>query len=286
MKRQIIVYAVSVIAIAGILVASLFADKRNYGTVNSKSNTGRVVIIGDSIMCNDIDGDSIATLFAQNSGFAVEDYSIGGTCATSVNKDNQIDYYMDMLNFLNIASFIVTGNLTSIYDDAATIEMSSPTCVEKMKSISGINFDEVDYLIVNYGVNDALQGVTAKSEYLYDTNTFGGCMRKGIEEIHEKYPDLIIIVNGMNYYYFNTVRNGKNVRLDAINDGYLTAYNREMAEIASEYDNVFYFDIADKLVIDSQNVSDYLCDGVHYSSDAKYEFVDYLLDFMKKQNEK
>ena len=284
MKRKIIAYIVSVLAIGGLFTATLFIDHRDYNMADKQQNIKRVVILGDSIMCNDIESESISTLFEAQSGFEVEDLSVGGTCATSLNKDGQIDYYMDMLNFLNITSFILTGNLSSIYDDSATLEMNSPTCVLKMQAVVNDDFNDVDYLILNYGVNDALQGVLARSDDPYDTDTFGGCMRKGIEEIHEKYPNLHIIVNGMNYYY-DVRPNGRKAVFDAVNDCYLEAYNAEMAQIASEYDNVFYFDIADKLKIDSSNASTYLCDGVHYSFEGKKLYVEYLIEFVNKQNE-
>lgn len=281
MKKNILIFAAATAVFALIFTASLFLSERKYEFPIDK-NQLNILVMGDSIMENDLDGNNICMLLNNYIEADVINCAIGGSTAVSMNKDKELDYYQDKFNFYNIANVAVTGDLVTVFDNKYISENHVPDALTKVRYLAYTDLSKCDYLIIQYGMNDSTAGVKAASDDKYDLTTFGGVMRKGIEQIHKEYPDLAIIVNTVTYSHIEYEIGGKTIVSDTKENGILDAYNAELKSITDDYDNVYLFDVSTVLDINNNNYRDYLIDGIHLNAEAKKIFAENLAEYMRE----
>ncbi len=277
-KKVFIILSIAFTILFGV-VAFVLIPNRKYSFPLDESRLD-ILVVGDSIFCNNIYGiPDLAVYLEEKTGCEIQNCSIGGTSASKFNKGNEIDYYADKLNFYNVANIICTGNASTVSDNTRSLSINFPDGYKKMLFLAGTDPAKEDVLIINYGINDAFMRVKCNSDDKYDNYTFGGAMRRGIEKISKKYPDLKIIVNEVNYATIIQVGE-KDTDFDEITDQYRKEYNAELEKIASEYPNVYYFRFSDYCEVNDENYEEYLFDGIHYNEKGKEAYATALAEYI------
>ncbi len=130
--------------------------------------------------------------------------------------------------------------------------------------------------VINFGFNDFFSGnPVANPDNPYDTGTFAGSMRTCIKRLQESYPDAsYIIVSPTHTQAFG---NG----LDAQGElgSPLADYVIASEQIAKEM-GIFYLDNYNSDIITSENLDDYLADGVHPGEYGHLALAKIFLNFM------
>lgn len=281
MKKSILIFSAVTVAFAGIFAASLFLPERKF-EFPGNTDLMNIVVMGDSIMENDLDGNNICSLLNNYLEADVINCAVGGSTAVSINKDKELDFYQDKFNFYSLADIAVNGNLTATADSKYMAEHAVPNALTKAKYLAYTDFEKCDFLIIQYGMNDSTTGIAASSNDKYDQATFGGVMRKGIEQIHKQYPDLKIVVNTVTYSHIEYDAGGKDIVIDTKANGIQDAYNAELRSIAEDNDNVYLFDVTKCLDINQNNYTEYLIDGIHLNAEAKKIFAENLADYLRE----
>ena len=62
-----------------------------------------------------------------------------------------------------------------------------------------IDFNQVDYIIVSYGLNDYFSDIPIHPQEYYDLTSFVGALRHGVRKLQKKYPQAQIILTSPTY---------------------------------------------------------------------------------------
>ena len=281
-KKTVFIIAFAVFTVIFTLLAVIVIPRKKYSFPLDEGKLN-VVIVGDSLFCNKFGEKNLAETLQDTLECEMLNCSVGGTCASKLNNGGEPDYYSDKLGFYNVSNIICTGNKSSVSDNVRTLSASFDGAFPKIKLLAGTNFDKEDILVVNYGINDAFLRVPAVSDDRYDEYTYAGAMRCGIERIRKEYPDLKIVIGEVTYTTL-VLFGQSDGYYDEVTAEYRQAYNDELRKIASEYDNVYYFDFSDYLEIDFDNQDKYLIDGIHFNDEGKKIYAASLADFIGEIN--
>ena len=277
-KKIVFIIAAAAFTVVLALLAIFVLPKKKY-TFPLDTNKLDIVIVGDSLFCNGSGEKTLAETLTEVTGCEMQNCSIGGTCASNINNGNEIDFYANMLGFYNISNMMCTGNNASVSDDVRDLSATFPDAYAKLVFLLGTDLSKEDILIVNYGVNDASIRIPAKSEDPYDEYTYAGAMRRGLKSLSEKYPDLKIVVGEVTYSSLVLLGESDSY-FDEVTEEYRTEYNEELKKIASEFDNVYYFDLSSYVVIDKDNFNQYMADGIHLNDEGKKVYAESLAEFI------
>lgn len=130
--------------------------------------------------------------------------------------------------------------------------------------------------IINFGMNDYYTGhVVANENDPYDTATYAGSLRTGIEKLQAAFPDAVILLMTPNFTsYFS---NGLEPQSDE--GGTLPDYVATIINLGYEYDIPVYDDYT-RLGIDGENWTEYLLDGCHPNEVTRYTMASELAKMM------
>ena len=281
MNKKIVFISASVFFLIVFAMLGIFVlPKRKYSFPINEDKLN-IVIIGDSIFVNGIEGKDIGEYMAEDPDIDMQNYSIGGSTATDLNRGNEPDYYINGYCFRNLTDIIANGNSYRSNDNPKNVSVILKDAVVKAKYIGATDFSKVDVLIINYGINDGFNRIPASSDNPFDENTYAGTMRYGIDTIAKKYPNLKIILGEVIYTKRYVYDNGKKVAIDGNTDGWKDKYNAELEKIASEYGNVTLFKISDYIDVNESNYEEYLADGLHFKGEAKREYANRLAEYIR-----
>lgn len=242
----------------------------------------QVVCLGDSNLGNVQDETGITSLLEEKLGKSVLNGAFGGS--TMANIDGVKTNYSSILSMNNLATAICNGNFGMQKSAIEDIERSDhvkyfESTLEKLESV---DFDAVEILIIEHGVNDYLNGTPIKNgSDPYDTETFCGTLRTVITMLKEKYPHLRIVLSTPTYCA--TIGPGWIYRYCDEYDfggGILEDYVNAEIEVAKEM-GVEIIDTYHLVNIHSGNVTEYVDDGLHLSEKGRSEvatlWANYLL---------
>lgn len=120
--------------------------------------------------------------------------------------------------------------------------------------------------VINFGLNDYFGGhPVSNPNDAYDTATYAGALRVGIDKLQTAYPDAEILLMTPNFITFFT--NGTEILGE--NSGILTEYVDTAIAIANEYNVTCLNNYAD-LGINETNASAFLADGVHLNETGRF----------------
>lgn len=281
MKNKIIVFITSTVlltTVLALLVGFVVPSKKyDFPLEPQKMN---ITIVGDSLFCNISDYNlSLAEYLADKTGCEMQNCSIGGTTAVKLNNGKEVDYYSDKLNFYNISNMICSGNISTVTDDVKNLSVIFPDSYVKIKFLVGTDMDKEDYLIVCYGINDAFMRIPAKSDDPYDENTYSGAIRRGVERINKKYPDLKIIL--CEQTASSLIQNKEaDEYFDSVTADYKKEYNDELKKISEEYNNVYFFEVSDTFSPANPDYEKYFSDGIHLNGEGKDLYSSQLAEFI------
>lgn len=241
-----------------------------------------IVCLGDSNLGNVQDETGIVSLLEQKLGVKVLNGAFGGSTMANVNGVKT--EYHSVLSMYNLTHSICNKNFGMQKSEIDVIMQSDHVKYfdVTLDKLSKVDFNVVDVLIIEHGVNDYLSGTPIKNgSDPYDTETFCGTIRTVVTMLKEEYPNLRIILSTPTYCapigagwinrYCDEVDYG---------GGLLEDYVNAEIEVAKEL-GIEIIDTYHLVNIHKDNVTEYLDDGLHLSKNGREEvaslWADYLL---------
>lgn len=222
-----------------------------------------IAVFGDSIWDDKRGKDGISEQLAALTGANVYNCAIGGTNAALVDESI---YYEDWdTRSLNGMVYIARGTVKA--EDQLTTEAA-------LKVFKKLDFNQVDYVLFSYGINDYLLGVDiSATESMYDMTTYYGAMRHAADVLPQAFPQLKIVIVAPTYCMTDegdssTYNNGK---------GTLENYV-EVAKIVTETTErpSYFVDAYHDFGINVDTAETYLEDGIHLSQEGRKVYAEKL----------
>jgi len=136
--------------------------------------------------------------------------------------------------------------------------------------IQNVNFDEVDYIIVSYGLNDYFSDVPVYPKEYYDVYSYIGALRHGITKLKKSFPQVEIILTSPTYCsWFQGERQYE-----------LGAYTEAARSVADEFE-VHFLDMYHALGKTPDEKTQYLSDGVHLTEEGATLYANWVIENLK-----
>lgn len=242
------------------------AEEDNQGFENTRdSSTMQIVLLGDSILEAVEDIDNIDVLLVGACNARVYNMAMGGTSAalSKYEKDN-LEHW-DSRSLLGVVNAIV-GNISGDI-------LEGYHAGEVLKEC---NFEETDYFIIEYGLNDFSSKVP-ESRYLADggvreedeAHTYAGALDQAVMTLLNAFPNAKIMLIPPHYCQFFG-REGYLGDAYSLDYGYgpLLTYTNVCKNVYEKHvaDNVIYFDAFYNSGIKAETADWYLEDGIHLNA--------------------
>lgn len=238
-----------------------------------------IVCLGDSNFGNNQNDKGVAALLSKKVGKTVLNGAFGGSMMT--NKYEKKTGYYSALSMYNLAVSICNGNFgvqKSAIDAIARRDYIG-YFENSLEKLSKADFDSVEILVIEHGLNDYFAGVPIKNGVdPYDINTFTGALRSSVEMLRNKYPQMrIILVTPV--FCMVSREDGNFYPCDEITFGgrYLEDYVNAELVVAEEL-GVEIVDLYHGMNMNSENCFTYLDDGLHFSDYGREIAVDMIAD--------
>ncbi len=223
------------------------------GEAPQKDDKLRIAVFGDSIWDSARGVDGIAEKLEGMLGAKVFNCAIGGSTAAVVSETtNMLEGW---------SSWSLNGLMYAAKGEVSPDSFLSQTSA--YEPIKEVDFDEVDYLVIAYGLNDFFSRVKIYPQDMFDMTTYVGALRHGVAKMQEAYPDLKIILIGPTY-----CEQYADPNVDS-----LERYVEGTATVADEYDT-YFIDMYHDMGIDGVNKNQYLADGVHLNAEGRQIYAE------------
>lgn len=226
-----------------------------------------VAVFGDSIWDDKRGADGVSERLEQMLGITVYNCSIGGTSAAVVSEPTDVREGWSSKSVNGLMYIARKEESSKLLEGLPAKEI-----------IDAVNFEEVDYLIISYGLNDYFSGVEIYPEDMYDMTTYVGALRHAVAKMTETYPEMEVLLLAPSYTEFST----------ELSEGSVGDYVAAAKEVSEEYGTAF-LDIYHDLGINGENQNQYLYDGVHLSEEGRAVYAEYvsqkLLEMIQNKSE-
>ena len=164
-------------------------------------NGKKIVFFGDSLTGNFMPPDDFPSMIALATGASIINLGVGGTGATDVDSDNRKEFSLPEL-----VDAIVSENYSAQEGSSLEVTYAAdgpsgfintgidyiPT---RVNSLTTIDWDSVDYVVIALGTNDWAQGRHIKNNNNdMDITTYYGGLNYSISQLLNKYPHLRILL--------------------------------------------------------------------------------------------
>ncbi len=278
-KRQEIIYkCIAAVMAFGVFVV-LLCLSFNYDS--GKDTDYRIVCLGDSNMSGTGFEVPIADNLEENLKVRVLNGAFGGTTMAPVasKKTN----YNSTLSMYNLAISICNQNFGMQKASIDALQRTDYAGYYKthLEKLSNTDFDSVDILIIEHGINDYLNGTPIKNgRDAYDVTTFCGALRSSVTMLRNKYPDLrIILVTPAFCAPYDDEGNARLCDEIQYGGGYLLDYVNAEIEVAEEM-GLEIINLYEGLGIHGDNFTKYLHDGMHYNDMATKKAADIIAAYL------
>ncbi len=227
----------------------------------------KIVCLGDSIWGLVTDDTGIAALVEKMTGATVVNYAIPGTTATET-MDTPMEENLSSLSLMQIVKALENGENLGFVDSKV--------------------FEDAEYLVIAYGLNDYFQGLPIASDEKTDINTYEGALTYAVEFFEENYPDLQLVLIGQTYcqfYSYGIVEEDSDT--NDLGGGVGMDYVKAVKSVADEYGLIF-INQYENLPTNEWNGKLYLEDATHLNKKGRTEYAkavsEYILDDYKERN--
>lgn len=259
MSKKLLAAIAAVVIIGG----CLFLAAR---TPDKGTDVYEVVFFGDSNIVGFEKGHGIPEAFAEMTGKTVLNAGFGGSMMSSVNERG---YGSDVAHFFNMyelskclrrKDFTIT-EIASLPDDS----LISRYIVETAGRLGRVDWDKVQYVIIEHCVNDYSAGVPIEDETNPDNpGTFCGAVRKVVRNVRKALPNAVIILETPTY---STYQGDKDVSLED--------YVEAELKVAKEL-GVYVCDCYHLSGVNEGNAGELLYDSVHLKQEGALLAADVL----------
>lgn len=276
--KDIIVKTVLPLMIAAFLCVYLL--RAFYQNVDAEMTASyNVVAIGDSIIGKERDGDGVHAFFTEASGLTMYNGAFGGSCASASGDDDKYSYNEESLNLCRMAEAICQKDFGVQRADMSASRVKSWYFDEAMQELAKIDFEQVDFLLIEFGVNDYSSGRKLDNpEDLYDVYTCGGALRYALQMLQKTYPNLHLVMITPIYCW---LPEHDVCTKEDFGYGTLDQFVELEREIAAAYD-VDLIDMFAESGFDESNILDYTEDGEHLNEEGRRIYGAYLGERIKE----
>ncbi|MCD8379038.1 MAG: SGNH/GDSL hydrolase family protein [Lachnospiraceae bacterium] len=227
----------------------------------------KIGVLGDSIWGNVQDETGVAAVVERELGVEVYNCAVGGTQAAY--NWAEIEGRPDQ-SLMVITDQVIYGE--AAYDNS-----------DLNQSYLDVDWQEMDYIIFSYGINDYFAGVWCEGEDSYDTNTYAGAIRTALEAWQEYAPQATYVLCAQNltqWYSYGKIAGDS----DSINYGGGTGpdYVSVLEKVAAEYENVIFINTYEDIRIDRANGPVLLEDGTHFSEYGREVYAKNIVRYLAK----
>lgn len=247
------------------MVISAMKNEKPQEKVSTVLTGKNIVVFGDSIW-NDARGeDGVSEHVMELTGSTVYNCAIGGTTAARLGeRPENLDEWISQ-SFVGMVH-VAKGNIPADRLLADT---------EALEVIKQVDFSNVDYILVSYGLNDYFSEISVYPETYYDGASYVGALRKGVESLKEKYPETDIVLLTPTY---TEAYGNKKYKIGE--------YVEAMRGVAEEMD-VHLADMFHIMGEDAASRLEQLDDGVHLSAEGREMYAEgvvwYLTEIENKK---
>lgn len=278
-KKETIAYWV----IAAVIVTLLNFVVWKQSATEENKDVYPIVVLGDSVFGLCRDETSIPSKLEEELGVSVLNGAFGGSYMALLPKEEaKTNYNMELLNMVSLSKAILAENFSTQRTIRNRKELTDyfPDTIE---ALSRVDFEQVDTLILAYGINDYHAGISLENqENLYDEYTFAGATRSVISSLQTKYPDMRIIVVTPTYAWY--LSNGLTCEEYVTGDYYLEDYANKLLEIADELGVEAVDFYHDRYPHEQwEDWKAYTIDGLHPNEEGRKMLAEILAQEMKKE---
>lgn len=221
----------------------------------------QIVVFGDSIWNADRGNGGISEQIMEDKDVIIYNCAIGGTTAAVYNESVSWEEWTS--NSFNGMMYLVTGVVET--EELIPNDMAA-------KVFQEIDFNQVDYILISYGLNDYFCDIPIYPQTYYDLTSYVGALRHGIQKIREKYPHIKFIVTSPTYCgWFKDERRFE-----------LGEYVEAARSVSAEMDT-YFIDMYHGLGKNPEEKMQYLEDGVHLNEEGRYLYARSVIDFLESQ---
>lgn len=233
----------------------------NSAETTDKFMSGKnIVVFGDSIWNDGRGVDGISEHVQEKTGATIYNCAVGGSTAALVGETTEMqDWTSSSFNGM----VYVARDLVSAYQVIPDREAT--------EIVRSVDFENMDYVVVAYGLNDFFSDVPVYPETYYDIKSYVGALRNGIHKLKKHYPHLQIIV--VSPTYTKLFEGEKQYEIGS--------YVEAARSVASEMD-VHFLDMFHVLGDDEESRTQHLGDGVHMSPEGRKVYADGVIRFLEK----
>lgn len=239
----------------------------------------QIVLLGDSIIGNDRGDNGVAGCLADACNAKIYNLGIGGTSAGLLPLPKEEYNYNNWssIGLLGVVNAMVGNIDNQIFADYK----------EMYEALVECDFNQTDYFVIEYGINDFLSGKIPLSRYqadgsvlpIDDVHTYVGAMNTAINMLQTNYPNAKIMVVSPHYCQFFS---GETYLGDSytFNLGYgtLIEFSRCATNVYEQNsaNGVLFYDAFNESGINAETADKYLEDGIHLSAEGRRVYADYL----------
>jgi len=245
-----------------------------------------VVIFGDSIVANEQDETSVASMLSQKTGLSVGDFSFGGTMMAYNASNGSIGSSGNFLCMAAISRALLADDF-SVQINAHVSDPATEFFPERIEELTHLDLKNSGIVIIEHCINDyhcaiPIGDASSDSEY-----TYCGALRLSVEYIRRINPDIrIILVSPTEKWMPDGVNASDYSYGGGILDEYVEA-QRMMAEVLGTECISMYGLYDDETSSFGDEVTDeavtgfkYTVDGTHPNYYGRYVISDLLADYL------
>lgn len=277
--ESLIYWLAAALLFAGILAIVLFFAGFP-GRKTSGGYASQIVILGDSILGEYREEDSIADLLAANLQWKVLNGALGGTCLAKREENRRLDSSADDLSLVSLTKAFLSGDFR--VQKRQHPEAPGTRYFEGViEELAAVDLRNVQVLILEYGMNDYHNG-TPMEDLQDNLNeyTFAGALRSSLKALKEAYPNLRILVLTPTYSWY--LEQEKSCEEFNPGGGYLEEYVQKVLEVAGEsgvesldlYHNFYPHGSAEQ-------ARDYTRDGVHPNAAGREKIAAAISEYLE-----
>ncbi|MCM1090154.1 MAG: SGNH/GDSL hydrolase family protein [Butyrivibrio sp.] len=195
-----IIYIVPAVLIFALLLVFTFPNRQK-GLARTEYP---VVVLGDSIMGQCRDETSVTALLSDMLERPVFNGAFGGTCMSLQEDGTSSDYATELLNMVSISKAIAADDF-GVQQTVRSRRDISDYYVDVVDELECVDFQQVEILILAFGLNDYHAGVPVDnlSDPL-DESTYGGALRSVLTALRQNYPDMRILLVTPTYTWYRS----------------------------------------------------------------------------------
>lgn len=248
-----------------------------------------IVIFGNGPFAEDRDSeDGLAGLLAKTTGATVYNCAIKDSRLASTvpgNPDMSVNPW-DAFNFYWMCVYSTGMKVIDFYGQAleALGADAPPEAAEVRETLSTLDFDTVDVIVIMYDASDYFAGSPAcPTDDSPAIQSFAGNLEAGLKILQEYHPNTRIIVMSPTYAFSDQLdENGSYISSDIVRYGQdiLSTYVSKAAESSSVAQVTFVDNFY--VTFNEDTAQDYLSDNMHLNSEGRkkvIERLDYALHY-------